>query len=185
MVITPLYESIQRCLTGWAVYMRRTETIACPTQPEMSKLQSSVIRRPAAAPAVSSSAHVVLTALLGIVVTALSCFAFYVFRTMAAREQSFTDALKVIRSATEIVASLAERGIPGLRSRVDDLESRSRVLEQYQRRTSSDVTRLASATSQAMGGPALTPPTASAAEGVADEAALLAARRAARAATAH
>lgn len=144
---------------------------------------SKITRQPVAV--VSSSAHVVLTALLGIVVTALSCFAFYVFRTMSIRDQSFTDALKVIRSATEIVASLAERGIPALRGRVDELESRGRVLEQHQRRTSSDVSRLASATSQVMGGPALEGVAAPIeASSSASEAALLAARRAARAALA-
>lgn len=78
---------------------------------------------------VSTPVHVVMTTILGIIVTALCCYAFYLFRTSSTREQTFTDAMKVIRASTEIVASLAERGVPAIRNRVDELESRSRTLE--------------------------------------------------------
>ncbi len=67
------------------------------------------------------------------IVTGLCCYAFFLFRTGSAREQSLTDAMKIIRAATEIVSSMAERGLPNIRTRLEELESRGRVLEQHQR----------------------------------------------------
>lgn len=76
-----------------------------------------------------TSAHLVITGVIGIVVTALCCYAFYIFRTGSARETSLTDAMKVVRSATEIVASMAEKGLPAIRSKLEEIESRARLLE--------------------------------------------------------
>lgn len=76
----------------------------------------------------------ILVKILAVIVTLLCCYAFYQLRTSAAREQSFGDAVKVIQAASEIVSSLAEKGIPGLRTRLDELESKGRILEQNQRR---------------------------------------------------
>lgn len=93
------------------------------------------------------------------------------------RDQTFTEAIKVIRASTEIVSSIAERGIPGLRNRVDELESRGRALEQTQRKTGSVVESLTRVVGAVLpSAPSI--PTS----GTSDEAAMLAARRAARAA---
>jgi hypothetical protein len=120
---------------------------------------------------------VVITTVLGMIVTALCCYTFYIFRTGSAREQSFTDAMKVIRAATEIVASIAERGLPTVRGRLDELESRGRQLEQHQRKIAPIIERIsASAPPAATTDP--TPPE------LASEAAMIAARKAARAASA-
>lgn len=114
---------------------------------------------------VSSSVHVVMTTILGILVTALCCYAFYLFRTSASREQTFTDAMKVVRASTEIVASLAERGVPAIRSRLEELDGRARALER-----------------KVIAGAAPVPGPAEPAATTADsDAAMLAARRAARA----
>lgn len=119
---------------------------------------------------VSTSIHIVITAFIGIVVTALCCYAFYVFRTGMAKEQSIADAMKVIQASTEIVSSMAERGLPAIRGRLDELESRGRLLEKTQRET---LTRLATASATA--------PVPHVESGE-SEAAILEARRAARAA---
>lgn len=107
-------------------------------------------------------------------VTALCCYVFYSFRMGTAKEQSFTDAMKVIRAATEIVASMAERGLPVIRGRIDELESRGRQMEQHHRKI---VERL---TQQPLVQPTLVPSETSAPT---SEAAMLAARRNARMAT--
>lgn len=141
---------------------------------------------PGSTAVVSSSVHVVITAMLGIIATALSCFAFYVFRSMTTREKTFGDALKAIRSATEIVSSLAERGVPVLRGRIDELETKNRMLEQSQRRTGSVVEKLASVVSSVSTQSGVAPLSVSStvnSDPIASEAAMLAARRAARAAT--
>lgn len=123
-----------------------------------------------AVPPTSSSVHLIITSALGIIVTALCCYTFYVFRTSSAREQSLTDAMKVIRAATEIVASMAERGLPGIRTRLEELEIRGRGMDQQQRKMAE---RLASSAP-------ITAPTPTSSESD-----LLAARRAARAASAN
>lgn len=119
----------------------------------------------------TSSVHVIITSILGAMVTALCCYVFYSFRMGNAKEQSFTDAMKVIRAATEIVASMAERGIPVIRGRIDELESRGRMLEQHQRKIAERLSQ--QPLTQSVPGPV--EPTAST-----SEASLLAARRIAR-----
>ncbi len=123
---------------------------------------------------VVSSVHIVITTLLGMIVTGVCCYIFYVFRTSSAREQSFTDAMKIIQAVSQIVSSVAERDLPGVRGRLDGLESRGRIIEQHQRKTSSLVERLAA-------GDGVTMAPAQPTDTVASEAAMLAARRAARA----
>lgn len=122
---------------------------------------------------VTSSIHILITAFLGIVVTALCCYSFYTFRTGLSKEQSITDAMKVIRASTEIVSSMAQRGLPEIRGRLEDLETRGRMLEKTQRETSSVISRL-STSAAPVAAPVLDP--------VASEAAILEARKAARAA---
>jgi hypothetical protein len=117
-----------------------------------------------------------ITGLLALIVTALCCFCFYIFRMSTSRDQSFNESMKVIRAATEIVAMIAEKGMPNIRGRVEELESRGRTLEQYQRKTGSVVESLA----RVVGG-AMPAGTVTATGPVEDEAAMLAARRAARA----
>lgn len=85
------------------------------------------------------------------------------------KEQSIADAMKVIRASTEIVSSMAERGLPTIRGRLDELESRGRMLEQNQRKVSSVIDRLGT-------------PAASGGDPISTEAAILEARKAARAA---
>lgn len=134
----------------------------------------NMVIRSSPPPAVSSPAHVVITALLGIVVTALCCYAFYIFRTSMSREQTFTDAMKVIRASTEIVSSLAEKGLPAIRGRVEELENRGRTLE---RNTGALATRLSS---MMAGGSSTVTATTTTTAAPPTDAELLAARRAAR-----
>lgn len=110
-----------------------------------------------------ASAHLVITGVIGIVVTALCCYAFYIFRTGSARETSLTDAMKVVRSATEIVASMAEKGLPAIRSKLEEIESRARLLER----------KIASSSSGSVAATSAPPPPPSDVD-------LLAARKAAR-----
>jgi hypothetical protein len=114
-----------------------------------------------------------LTALIGIVVTGLCSYAFYQFRTGAHREQHLADALKVVQASSEIVSSIAERGMPSIRNRLEELESREKLLEQHQRKTNATLERLALSSGPSAGAPAPPVDTTS-------ESAIMAARRAAR-----
>ncbi len=131
-------------------------------------------------PLTASTAHVIITAFLSIAVTALCCYTFYVFRTSSKSEQTLTDVKKVIQAATEIVVSIAERGLPQMRGRIDELETRGRMFEQYQKKTGSIIERLITSG----GGGSAAPPTTQDATAATNEAAILAARRAARTTTA-
>lgn len=132
--------------------------------------------------ALSSSGHVVLTSFLAIAVTLVASFSFYLYRTVSSRDRAFTDALKVVRASTEVVASIAERGIPSLRSRMDELESKERALEQQQKRSATLMERLMAATTSTLSTVAGSATVAETVGVSPSDTDMLAARRAARAA---
>lgn len=75
-----------------------------------------------------------LIKIIAVIVTLLTCYAFYQLRISTSKDQSFADSMKVIQAASEIVKNISEKAMPNLRSRIDELESRGRILEQNQRR---------------------------------------------------
>jgi hypothetical protein len=76
------------------------------------------------------AAHTAITLLLGAVVMALCCYSFYLFRTNFYRDRDFAEAMKTIRAASEIVTTIAQTGLPSLRTKVAELETRGKILEQ-------------------------------------------------------
>ena len=116
---------------------------------------------------ISSTSHFNLTIILGLIVTALACFTLYMFRTGMLREQIITDCLKASKASAEATVQIAEKGLPSVRTKLEELEMHGRMLEQAQRATLAQIRQ----------GPALASP---AIANDKTEAEMLAARRAAR-----
>jgi len=55
---------------------------------------------------------------------------FYLFRFVNARQKEQKDMSLAVKSAVEVVLALTEKGVPSINSKVTEVESRMKVMEQ-------------------------------------------------------
>lgn len=83
-----------------------------------------------------------LLVLLCIVIAALCCMSFYLFRSVNTRHKEQQEMTSAVKSAVEVVLTLSEKGVPGLNNKLMDVESRVKSVEQNVKKQESKITEI-------------------------------------------
>lgn len=89
-----------------------------------------------------SSIQVAIIILVLIVLTMVCCATCYIYRLVTTRDKTYNDIVGVVKSATEVVTSITDRGLPAIRTKLDELDSRGRTIENVQRATKAAIERI-------------------------------------------